>query len=150
MEFYNLRTINSLSRRLKIPLLSVLFLLALGANHGVTQQTDEEKRLRELFLKSRQKMEIVASPTPSPKPTPSPASSPLRQPSPRLPRANAPKSAPSSPTARPSATQAEEESKPTPTPQARTLPGPNPSQHLRSKKRPPRQRPRKSDVVLFR
>ena len=67
-------------RRLKVLPLSVLFLLALGSNQGVTQQSDEEKRLRELFLKSRQQMEIVPSPTLTPKPTPSPAPSPLKQP----------------------------------------------------------------------
>jgi len=118
LEFYNLRSIGCRACRLKIPLLSVLFLLALGANHGVTQQTDEEKRLRELFLKSRQKMEIVASPTPSPKPTPSPAPSPLRQPAHvSSPEPAASKSAQPSPTARPSATSAEAESRPTSSPQ---------------------------------
>jgi hypothetical protein len=118
LEFFYLRTIRSHVRNLKIPLLTVLFLLALGSGHGVTQQTDEEKRLRELFLKSRQKMEIVASPTPSPKPTPSPVASPLRQSHSPSPEATAAKSAPPSPTVRPSATQAEVESKPTPSPQA--------------------------------
>jgi hypothetical protein len=117
LEFYNLRTISSGVRRLKIPLLSVLFLLALGSNHGVTQQTDEDKRLRELFLKSRQKMEIVASPTPSPKPTPSPAPSPLRQPHSSAPEAASSRPAQPNPIARPSATQAEEQPKPTPSPQ---------------------------------
>jgi hypothetical protein len=97
----------------KIPLLSVLVLLALFSNHGVTQQTDEEKRLRELFLRSHQKMEIVASPTPSPKPTPSPAPSPLRQPfHSSSPEAPASKSAQPSPAARPSESQAEVESTP--------------------------------------
>jgi hypothetical protein len=118
LEFNNLRTISSRVRRLKIPLLSVLLLLALSSNHGITQQTDEEKRLRDLFLKSRQKMEIVASPTPSPKPTPSPAASPLKQPShSNSPQATASKSAQPSPTARPSTTPTDEESKPTPSPQ---------------------------------
>ena len=118
MEFYNLRAIRSRAYRLKIPLLSVLFWLALGANQGVTQQTDEEKRLRDLFLKSRQKMEIVASPTPSPKPTPSPAASPLRQSlHSTSPEPAASRSAPPSPSARPSATQAEVESRPTPSPE---------------------------------
>jgi hypothetical protein len=69
-------------RTLKVPVLPLLFLLALGSNQGLTQQSDEEKRLRELFLKSRQQMEIVPSPTLTPKPTPSPAPSPLKQPSP--------------------------------------------------------------------
>jgi hypothetical protein len=58
----------------------MLFLLALGSIQGIGQQSDEEKRLRELFLKSRQQMEIVPSPTLAPKPTPSPAPSPLKQP----------------------------------------------------------------------
>jgi hypothetical protein len=102
----------------KIPLLSVLFLLALGSNRGITQQTDEDKRLRDLFLKSRQKMEIVASPTPSPKPTPSPASSPLRHPSRSpSPEPTVSKSAPPSPAARPSATEPDETSESTPSPQ---------------------------------
>ena len=96
----------------------MLFLLALGLNHGITQQTDEDKRLRELFLKSRQKMEIVASPTPSPKPTPSPASSPLRHPSRSpSPEPTVSKCAPPSPAARPSATEADEASESTPSPQ---------------------------------
>jgi hypothetical protein len=63
-------------------------------------------------------MEIVASPTPSPKPTPSPAASPLRQSfRSAAPEATASKTAPPSPTQRPSATQAEEEPKSTPTAQ---------------------------------
>jgi hypothetical protein len=119
LEYYNLRTISFRVRRLKIPLLSVLLLLALSSNHGITQQTDEEKRLRDLFLKSRQKMEIVASPTPSPKPTPSPVASPLKQPlRSNSPEATASKSAQPSPIARPSATPADEESRPTPSPQS--------------------------------
>ena len=102
----------------KIPLLSLLFLLVLGSNQGITQQTDEDKRLRDLFLKSRQKMEIVASPTPSPKPTPSPASSPLKHPfHSAFPEATASKSPPLSPTPRPSATEGEEVSGSTPSPQ---------------------------------
>jgi hypothetical protein len=118
LELYNLRAIRSRAYRLKIPLLSVLFLLALAANQGVTQQTEEEKRLRDLFLKSRQKMEIVASPTPSPKPTPSPAASPLRQSlHSTSPEPAASRSAPPSPSARPSATQAQVESRPTPSPE---------------------------------
>jgi hypothetical protein len=91
----------------------VLVLLALSSNQGITQQTDEEKRLRELFLKSRQKMEIVASPTPSPKATPSPAPSPLRQPV----HAGSSEVA-ASKSAQPSGSQPEEESTPeTPSPQ---------------------------------
>jgi hypothetical protein len=37
------------------------------------QSSDEEQRLRQLFLKSRQEMQIVPSPTPTPRPTPVPA-----------------------------------------------------------------------------
>jgi N-acetylmuramoyl-L-alanine amidase-like protein len=119
LEFNKLRTISSHVRRLKIPLLSLLLLLVLGSNYGVTQQTDEEKRLQELFLKSRQKMEIVASPTPSPKPTPSSAPSPLRQTSiSPTPATTVSRSTQPSPTAKPSATHAEEESGPTPSPQS--------------------------------
>ena len=117
MEFANLRTISSRARRMKISLLSVFILLALSSNHGVTQQTDEEKRLRELFLKNRQKMEIVASPTPSAKPTPSAAPSPLRQAShANAPEATASRSVQPSPSARPSASKSEEESSSTPSP----------------------------------
>jgi N-acetylmuramoyl-L-alanine amidase len=118
LEFHKRWAINLRTRWLKTSLLFVLFLLALSANRGITQQTEEEKHLRDLFLKSRQKMEIVASPTPSPKPTPSPASSPPRQP-PRAatPEPTAPKPVLSTPTARPSPTPTVEEAKPTPTPQ---------------------------------
>jgi hypothetical protein len=82
LEFNKLRTLRSIVRRLKFPLCSTLFVLAFVSNLGVSQQSDdEEQRLRKLFLKSRQTMEIVPSPTPSPKPTPSPATSPVRHPS---------------------------------------------------------------------
>ena len=43
------------------------------------QSSDEEQRLRQLFLKSRQEMQIVPSPTPTPKATPIPAT-PARKP----------------------------------------------------------------------
>jgi N-acetylmuramoyl-L-alanine amidase len=79
LDFCNLGTVSSQAHRLKIALLSVLLLLALGSMPGIGQQSDEEKRLRELFLKSRQQMEVVPSPTLSPRPTPSPAPSPLKQ-----------------------------------------------------------------------
>ena len=138
MEFYNLRTISSRARRLKIPLLSVLFLLALSSNHGVTQQTDEEKRLRELFLKNRQKMEIVASPTPSAKPTPSAAPSPLRQASrSNSPEATASRSPQPSPIARPSATQSRRRIQPDSLSATRDRSGPKPHQRLQSKERSP-------------
>jgi N-acetylmuramoyl-L-alanine amidase len=117
LEFYNFRTTRFHVLRLKIPF-SVLFLLALSANHGVTQQTEEDKHLRELFLKSRQKMEIVASPTPSAKPTPSPAPSPLKSSSRTASSEGSPSKAfQASPIPRPSAAEAEEESRSTPSPQ---------------------------------
>jgi hypothetical protein len=107
LEFCNPGTIRSQVRALKLLLLSVLFLLALGSNQGVTQQSDEDKRLRELFLKSRQQMEIVPSPTITPKPTPSPAPSPLKQPNlAGTPAATAGKSVQPSPSA--SRTEAEQ------------------------------------------
>jgi hypothetical protein len=65
--------------KLKILLLSFSLLLVLGSTTGNGQQTDDEQRLRELFLKSRQKMEVVPSPTPTPRPTPAPAESPSKQ-----------------------------------------------------------------------
>jgi hypothetical protein len=79
LEFCNPGTVSSQVRRPKVLLLSAFFLLALGSMQGIGQQSDEEKRLRELFLKSRQQMEIVPSPTLAPKATPSPAPSPLKQ-----------------------------------------------------------------------
>jgi hypothetical protein len=121
LEFANLRTISSRAPRMKISLLSVFILLALSSNHGVTQQTDEEKRLREIFLKNRQKMEIVASPTPSAKPTPSAAPSPLRQAHANAPEATASRSLQPSPSARPSASKSEEESSPTSSPRPETV-----------------------------
>jgi cell division septation protein DedD len=55
----------------------VCFVLALGcsllSSISPGQSPDEEQRLKQLFLKSRQQMEIVPSPTPTPKPTPIPA-----------------------------------------------------------------------------
>jgi hypothetical protein len=79
LEFCKLGTVSSQVRKLKAPILSLLFLLALGSIQGVSQQSDEDQRLRERFLKSRQQMEIVPSPTLTPKPTPSPAPSPLKR-----------------------------------------------------------------------
>jgi hypothetical protein len=70
-------------RKLKTPISILVLFFALAATVGNGEQSDEEKQLRELFLKSRQQMEIVPSPTPSPtpRPTPSPALSPGKQPS---------------------------------------------------------------------
>jgi N-acetylmuramoyl-L-alanine amidase len=128
LELYNLRTISSCARSLKNFVMTVLFFFALGPNHGATQQTEEEKRLRELFLKSRQKMEIVQTPTPSPKPTPSPAPSPLRQPlHSTSPEAASPKPPQPSPSPRPSPTQVEEVATPTLSPQPRSAPTPTES-----------------------
>ena len=117
---------------MKIPLLAVFILLALSSYHGVTQQSDEEKRMRELFLKNRQKMEIVASPTPSAKPTPSAAPSPLRQASPQP-----------NPSARPSTGKADEESSPTPSPDPRPS-EPKPNQRLQPRVSHPHQSPKRS------
>ena len=78
MEFYYLRTISSRVRRLKIPLFAALFFTTLTSKHGISQQADDEHHLRDLFLKSRQQMEII--PSPSPKPTPTPVASPPRHP----------------------------------------------------------------------
>jgi hypothetical protein len=50
----------------------------LASSFSPGQSSDEEKRLRQLFLKSRQEMEIVPSPTPTPKPTPIPATPPRK------------------------------------------------------------------------
>ncbi|HEY0792978.1 MAG TPA: N-acetylmuramoyl-L-alanine amidase [Chthoniobacterales bacterium] len=60
-----------------------MYLVFFGVNHVRLsgQATDEEKRLRDLFLKSRQQMEVVPSPTPNVKPTPAPAPKPVRKPS---------------------------------------------------------------------
>jgi hypothetical protein len=60
----------------------LVYLLLFGANHVPLsgQASDEEKRLRDLFLKSRQQMEVVPSPTPNVKPTPAPAPKPVRKP----------------------------------------------------------------------
>lgn len=64
----------------KIPLLSFSLLVGLGFIPGNGQQTDNEQYLRDLFLKSRQKMQVVPSPAPTPRPTPIPAESPVKQP----------------------------------------------------------------------
>ena len=68
-------------RGLLVPMLSLLILSGFDLSPSSGQSSDEEKRLRELFLKSRQEMEIVPSPTPTPKPTPAPAPSPTHKPS---------------------------------------------------------------------
>jgi hypothetical protein len=58
-------------------ILGLVWFLATSFSPG--QSSDEEKRLKELFLKSRQEMQIVPSPTPTPKATPVPAT-PARRP----------------------------------------------------------------------
>jgi hypothetical protein len=78
LEVFEFRDSGPLLQKLKIAL--VLTTIWLISTPGVSQQTSEEKRLRDLFLKSRQQMEIVPSPSPAPKPTPTPAPSPLKQP----------------------------------------------------------------------
>jgi hypothetical protein len=59
-----------------IPLLLFFFLVV---SFAPGEDPEEQKRLRELFLKSRQQMEIVPSPTPAPKPTPVPAAPPHKR-----------------------------------------------------------------------
>lgn len=76
-------------RRLLLPVLSLLILSSFDLCPSSGQSSDEEKRLRDLFLKSRQEMEIVPSPTPTPKPTPVPAPSPGHKPSSPTPEATA-------------------------------------------------------------
>jgi hypothetical protein len=101
-------------RRPNILLFAAFFLITLTSNLAVSQQTDDEKHLRELFLKSRQEMQIVPSPTPSPKPTPTPASTPRRH----LTRAATPEL-----TAAASQSEGEQdESTPTPAPPPRPAP----------------------------
>jgi hypothetical protein len=125
LEVFNSRRVPSHLRTLKISLVSLTIWLSLGATVGVSQQSDEDKRLRELFLKSRQQMEIVPSPTPTPKPRPNPAPSPVKQslasPSPEaVPR--------KSPQPSPTAKQVErEESEATPTASIASTPPPNSS-----------------------
>jgi N-acetylmuramoyl-L-alanine amidase-like protein len=111
-------------RRLKIPLFVAFFFLTLSSKLGVSQQTDDQERLRELFLKSRQQMELVASPTPSPKPTPTPASSPRRHPfRPATPEPTAAGQAQSGSRATASESDDEEDqSTPTPAPPPRPAP----------------------------
>ena len=126
MEFCNPGTVSSHARRLKVSLLSVLLLLALGSIQGISQQSDEEKRLREAFLKSRQQMEIVPSPTLAAKPTPSPAPSPLKQAYlAATPQATARKAIPPSPSATGARTPAEEEEESDSTSSQRGAPGKN-------------------------
>lgn len=116
MEVLNSRTAPFQPRRLKIPLVSLTILLSLGSTLGVSQQSDEEKRLRELFLKSRQQMEIVPSPTPTPRPTPDPAPSPVKRPFvPPSPEATPHKTTQPSPTSKP-AEREQPESTTTPSP----------------------------------
>ena len=45
----------------------------IGTSFAPGQSSDEEQRLKQLFLKNRQEMQIVPSPTPAPKATPVPA-----------------------------------------------------------------------------
>jgi hypothetical protein len=68
----------SKTRKLSPLLLSFSILVLIGSNPGHGQQTDDEQYRRELFLKSRQKMEVIPSPTPTPRPTPLPAEPPVK------------------------------------------------------------------------
>jgi hypothetical protein len=102
LEVFNSRTLRIHLRTLKIPLVSLAIWLSLGSTSGVTQQSDEEKRLRDLFMKSRQQMEIVPSPTPAPRATPDPAPSPVKQSfAPASPEATPRKTTQPSPTSKP-------------------------------------------------
>ncbi len=149
MEFCNPGIVSSQVRRLKIPLLSLLLLLALGSIQGIGQQPDDEKRLRDLFLKNRQQMEIVPSPTLTPKPTPSPAPSPLKRaylaatpgPTPR-------KIIQASPTATVSRTPAEEESDQSSSQDSKPAKGEAPSTPA-VEKEPPSPTPRKKQHWFF-
>jgi hypothetical protein len=125
LEVLNSRKAPFHQRTLKIPLVLLTILLSLGSTLGVSQQSDEEKRLRELFLKSRQQMEIVPSPTPTPRPTPDPAPSPVKQPFvPPSPEATPHKTTQPSPTSKP-AEREQAESTTTPSP-VRTVSTPTP------------------------
>jgi hypothetical protein len=130
---FNPRKVFSGLRTLKIPLVVLTIWLSLGSTRAVSQQSDEEKRLRELFLKSRQQMEIVPTPTPTPKPTPDPAPSPLKQSfAPPSPETTPRKSAQPSPTSKeaereepeqsaaPSATATQSQTASTPPPRLET------------------------------
>ncbi|MEY2603171.1 MAG: hypothetical protein QOH31_945 [Verrucomicrobiota bacterium] len=72
----NLRKIQSHYLGRWVPLL-LLYILA--TSFAPAEDSEQEKRLRELFLKSRQQMEIVPSPTPTPKETPVPATPPHKR-----------------------------------------------------------------------
>jgi hypothetical protein len=141
LEVFNSGKASSPLRTLKIPLLSLTILLSLGSTLGVSQQSDEEKRLRDLFLKSRQQMEIVPSPTPTPRPTPDPAPSPVKQSfAPPSPEAAPHKTTQPNPTSKPverkqpeattAPSQVQPQSTSTPLPQRET-PTPTPSKKHR-------------------
>jgi hypothetical protein len=72
----NSRKIQSHHSGWSVPLLLLYFSVI---SFAPGEDPDEQKRLKELFLKSRQQMEIVPSPTPTPKPTPVPATPPHKQ-----------------------------------------------------------------------
>ncbi|HXL26846.1 MAG TPA: hypothetical protein VN952_09185, partial [Chthoniobacterales bacterium] len=57
----------------------LLLLYILATSFAPAEDSEQEKRLRELFLESRQQMEIVPSPTPTPKETPVPATPPHKR-----------------------------------------------------------------------
>ncbi|MBV9488909.1 MAG: N-acetylmuramoyl-L-alanine amidase [Verrucomicrobia bacterium] len=83
------------------------------------ESNDEQRRLRELFLKSRQQMQVVPSPTPTAKPTPAPATAPGRKRFRTPPDSATPKSSPS---ATPTLEDEEEEAMSEATPEATATP----------------------------
>jgi hypothetical protein len=110
--------------------LALLVLSGLDLCPSSGQSSDEEKRLRQLFLKSRQEMEIVPSPTPTPKPTPAPAPSPShRPPSTPAPEATTRKAATpeATPSVTPSPTPAETPTPPSAKPKEETTVTPPPT-----------------------
>ncbi len=74
-----------------LPFIIVCICLLASAGPRVAgQSSDEEKRLRDLFLKSRQEMQVLPSPSASPSPKPTPAPSPKRSITPAVPAKRTP------------------------------------------------------------
>ena len=122
LEILRPERLRSRIRGLIVP--ALLLLIFVCPFRSLTQSSDDEKRLRELFLKSRQQMEIVPSPSSTPKPTPAQAPSPTHKassaPTPES-TVETPKSTPIStsrltsfPTSKPTASPAESAASPPP------------------------------------